>query len=151
MHVDSQSKFDTHKQQNKHRKRTKIASFNVRGLTDPTKQRQLTEDIARYHIDICCLQETKVSEFSDEIVGNTRVILLPGECRHYGLGFALNEAWANRLQSTKSISERIATATFKLSEHDAIMTVIKVYGPTQVKADADEKVKNSSTANSRLL
>jgi hypothetical protein len=88
MAVESPSKSYTHTK--KSTVKTKIASFNVRGLTDPIKQQNLVKDLVKYNIGICCLQETKVSDISDEMVGGFRVILLPRKCRHYGLGFALN-------------------------------------------------------------
>ena len=48
-------------------------------------------------VDICALQETKVSEKSDEQIADYRLILLPGKCRHYGLGFAMNKFWTNSI------------------------------------------------------
>jgi exonuclease III len=142
MHTDSQSNIrnNIHTQQKTTAKRTKIATFNVRGLTKLTKQRDLANDMSRYHIDVCCLQETKVSEFSDEVVDDVRIVLLPGkECRHYGLGFAMNKDWANRLQHIDDVSDRVASATFKLSDNTT-MTVINVYGPTQKRADDDKSI-----------
>ena len=36
-------------------------TFNVRGLTKDTKNDQLASDIDKYKIDICCLQECKIT------------------------------------------------------------------------------------------
>ena len=51
-----------------------IGTFNVRGLPSPTKRNQLSEDLGRLHIDICCLQETKCPGGFDEHPGNYRLI-----------------------------------------------------------------------------
>lgn len=131
MAVYSQTKSNTSKPQ---KERSKIASFNVRGLVKANKRHQLATDLARRLVDICVLQETKVSELSDELIGEYRLILLPGKCRHYGLGFAINKFWASRLQSYESINDRIAIATFTLSQRSS-MKVINVYAPTQARAN----------------
>ena len=74
-----------------------LATFNVRGLASPTKQAQLAQDLGRYQVDIICLQETKVNAQSDSRIKNARLLLIPGQCRHYGLGFALSDEWGRRL------------------------------------------------------
>ena len=51
-------------------KRSNIASFNVRGLVKPEKRLALVQDLTSYHVDICCLQETKVTEHSDENIND---------------------------------------------------------------------------------
>ena len=75
------------------------------------------------------------------MVGSFRVIQLPGKCRHYGLRFALNEHWAKPLVTYESIDDRIAVATFKLSER-AFMKVVNVYAPTQAKSNADASIRD---------
>ena len=134
--VESHSKsIHTHTSKISSKKRSKIVSFNVRGLSQESNRHHLAQDLARYNIDICCLQEFKVSELSDEMEGSFRVILLPGKCRRYGLGFALNEHWTKILVTYESIDDRIAVAMFKLSER-AFMKVAHVYAPTQAKSNA---------------
>ena len=49
-------------------KTTRIATFNVHGLTAAEKKIDLARDINKYRIDICCLQETKVSSLCDETI-----------------------------------------------------------------------------------
>ena len=124
--ANSQQKATT---SNETYKRSNIASFNVRGLVKPEKRLALMQDLASYQIDICCLQETKVSEHSDENINDFRLILLPSKSRHYGLGFAMNKLWADRLLTYESISDRIAIAVFRLSKR-SIIKVINVYAPT---------------------
>ena len=114
-------------------KTTRIVTFNVHGLSAAEKKIDLARDINKYRVDICCLQETKVSALCDETIQNVKVILLPCKCRHYGLGFAINSRLAKRLISYKSVNDRIATATFKLSGRSTLK-IINVYGPTLDKA-----------------
>lgn len=116
------------------RSKYNIASFNVRGLTQALKRHQLAGDLASRQVDICGLQETKTREFSDEQINDYRLILLPGKCRYYGLGFAINKHWSSRLQSFESIDDRIAVATFKLSARTSLK-VINVYAPTQARSN----------------
>ena len=56
-----------------------LGTFNVRGLTKVYKQQQLSRDINKYKVDICCLQETKVTEQSDTDISNNRLILLKSD------------------------------------------------------------------------
>ena len=51
-----------------------IGTFNVRGLSSAIKRNQLSEDLGRLYIDICCLQETKCPGGFDEHPGNYRLI-----------------------------------------------------------------------------
>ena len=64
-------------------------TFNVRGLTDEFKQEQLVHDGKKYKIDICCLQETKITENRDINIKDYRLITLQSNCRHYGNGFLI--------------------------------------------------------------
>jgi mRNA deadenylase 3'-5' endonuclease subunit Ccr4 len=36
-----------------------LGTFNVRGLSKEYKQKQLSRDIDKYKVDICCLQKKK--------------------------------------------------------------------------------------------
>ena len=42
-----------------------IASYNIRGLTDKLKKVQLSKDLKFYNDDVCCVQETKITEDID--------------------------------------------------------------------------------------
>ena len=63
-----------------------------------------------------------------------RLILLPGNCRHYGLGFAMNQ------KSFECVDDRIAVATFSTSK-STTMKVINVYDPTLMKAKEDQSIR----------
>ena len=88
--------------------RFNIGTFNLRGLSSATKRNQLSEDLGRLHIDICCLQETKCPGGFDEHPGNYRLIGLQSQSRHYGLAFAVASHMEDRIVRYWSESDRIA-------------------------------------------
>ena len=83
--------------------KTNVATFNVHGLASPYKKEKLLNDISRYNIDICCLKETKTTDDIDAETRNNRLILLPGQCRHYGLD------WKDKQVGYKTMCDRIAS------------------------------------------
>ena len=42
-----------------------IASYNIQGLTNKLKKIQLSKDLKLYNVDVCCVQETKITEGID--------------------------------------------------------------------------------------
>ena len=52
-----------------------IGTFNVRGLNDDQKKLNLALDMKKYNVDICCLQETKISKGSDINIGKDLVTI----------------------------------------------------------------------------
>ena len=61
-----------------------LGSFNVRGLTKEYKQEQLTHDMFKYKLDICCLQETKIANGVDTNINDHGLICILTDCKHYG-------------------------------------------------------------------
>ena len=60
------------------RKTFSVATTNVRGLTNHTKQEALSRDIDKYKTDICCLQETKMTEnFDKTTTHGNQLITIP--------------------------------------------------------------------------
>lgn len=123
-------------------KLTRIAIFNVHGLKAAEKKIDLTRDIIKYRVDICCLQETKVRDESDETIIDIRVILIPGKCRHYGLGFAMNKRSSQGLIKFNVINDRIAVATFRLSGRKELK-IVNVYGPTLERSTKSPEERES--------
>ena len=80
-----------------------IGTFNVRGLSSATKRDQLSEDLNKRHIDVCCIQETKCSGGFDVVSGYYRLIGLPSTSRHYGLAFAVASYLEDKLLRYRSI------------------------------------------------
>ena len=74
-------------------------------------------------------QETKVSSQSDQNIKVIIVILFPGKCRHYRLGFEIYQYRSKPLIKYESVNDRIEVATFRLSGRENLK-IINVYGPT---------------------
>ena len=106
-----------------------IGTFNVRGLSSAIKRDQLSEDLNRLHIDVCCIQETKCPSAFDVISGYYRLIGLPSTSRHYGLAFAVASYLAGGLLRYWSVSDRFAVIQLTLGSHSTL-TIINAYGPT---------------------
>jgi len=85
-----------------------VGSFNVRGLGSDFKKGQLAEDLRRYKVQICTLQETKLQDGLDDVFNDYRVLCLPSTSRHYGLGFAIHTSLQERLHRVWSESDRVA-------------------------------------------
>ena len=106
-----------------------IGTFNVRGLSSATKRDQLSEDLNKRHIDVCCIQETKCPGGFDVVSGYYRLIGLPSMSRHYGLAFAVASYLEGKLLRYWSVSDRLAVLQLSLGRHSTL-TVINAYGPT---------------------
>ena len=106
-----------------------IGTFNVRGLSSATKRDQLSEDLNKRHIDVCCIQETKCPGGFDIVSGYYRLIGLPSTSRHYGLAFAVASYLEGKLLRYWSVSDRLAVLQLSLGRHSTL-TVINAYGPT---------------------
>ena len=105
-----------------------IGTFNVRGLCAKSKQQQLLEDAKKFGLNVCCIQETKLPHGEDGVSNGWRLVLLPGSCRHYGLGFVI-APWLNlRLVRCWSASDRVAAVQFSFGKN--IISIINVYVPT---------------------
>jgi hypothetical protein len=79
--------------------------------------------MANYNIGICCLQETKVTTEIERVSATHRLILFPGQQRHYGLGFAINKYWQNRLVAYAVVSDRIAKTIFSIGEKSKLVVI----------------------------
>ena len=117
----------------------KLASFNVRGLASECKRFELSIDLDNHDIDICTLQETKVSKVSEQIVGNYHIFFMGANDWHYGLGFAVHKRWRNNILYTQSVNDRMARLEMKYTETQR-MQIINVYGPTQVLVDRNPEI-----------
>ena len=74
-----------------------VGTFNARGFHSATKRDQLSDDLGRLHIDVCCLQETKCPGGFDERCGNYRHIGMPSQSRYYGLASSVSMQFENKI------------------------------------------------------
>ena len=63
-----------------------FGTFNIRGLNDKQKQTDLSNDIINYKLDICCIQETKITTDIDTDINGNRLICFNAENHHHGTG-----------------------------------------------------------------
>ena len=96
-----------------------IAKFNVQGLSSRLKQETLSQDLVAYKVDICCLQETKLTNGLDDIRNGSRCICPPPICRHYGLGFVVSRSHVEQIHRYRSISDCVAVRTLHLTVADS--------------------------------
>ena len=134
-----------------------VGSFNVRGLNSNFRQDALRRDLKSYRIDLCCLQETKLTGSLDTEKDVYRLIALAPQCRHYGLAFVVSSSLSSQIQKYWSLSDRVAVLTINLPSRAgnggtkaSTLAIINVYAPTSslVARDADELDKFYSDLNS---
>ena len=138
----------------------RMGTFNLRGINDINKQRCLWRDIAKYKIDLCCLQETKLTEATDENFDNCRFINIGTESRHYGNGFVVSSEWSQNIVRYWKVSDRISVIQLRLKDDNTytckcisqregiwklkiqrkeknLLSVINVYAPTTSRVDSN--------------
>ena len=71
------------------KKEFKIGIFNVRGLVDEHKQNLLNQDLNNYHLDVYCLQKTKINQDLD--INPTYC------CKSYRCEFIASKYWRSSI------------------------------------------------------
>ena len=102
--------------QAKNGKRFKLATFNVRGLTQQVKQEQLSRDMKKYGIDIACIQETKIKETMDKDINGYRLMCTETNTRHYGNGFIVSPKWKHHIHRYWRVSDRVSVLQMKTEQ-----------------------------------
>ena len=95
-----------------------LGSFNVRGLTKQHKQEQPSHDMINYKLDICCLQETEITNGMDMNINDHRLICIPTGCRHYGNGFVVSPKWKHNILKYWKVSNRLSVIQLKLRDDE---------------------------------
>ena len=152
--------------QDKNGKRFRLATFNVRGLTQQVKQEQLSRDMKKYKIDVACIQETKIKESMDKDISGYRIMCTETTSQHYGNGFIVSPRWKKHIHRYWRVSDRISvlqlkTEKSKMAKNDGneyasrsiggcklllttthptdhLVNIINVYLPTSEKVANDE-------------
>ena len=62
-----------------------IGSYNIRGLTDKLKKVQLSKDLKFYNVDVCCVQETKITEDIDTNIRDCQLVSQKTNQKYYGI------------------------------------------------------------------
>jgi len=126
----------------------RIATFNVRGLRSASKLDQLARDLARYRIDFCGLQETKLAEASDKFISKDYRLVSFGQTagEHGGIGFAVSRRFNQFISKYKKLSDRVGYVDLSLPQckNTALpVRIVIAYGPTNPSAqiNPDERDK----------
>ena len=122
--------------------RLRVASLNVGTLSD--REGEVVETLTRRGIDLCCLQETRLTggieaNQARPIVGKDSVYQLYwcGNARGLGgVGILLAEKWTDKVFEVKRFNDRVML--LKLIVGNAVVTFISVYAP---QAGLPEAVK----------
>ena len=93
---------------------SRIGTYNIHGKLERDMREHeytLQHDMKRLKIQVCCFQETKMSENYDEIIkGYGRVINIAGRsitrAQNWGLGFYIEEQWAKAQRRVHFEDER---------------------------------------------
>ena len=124
-----------------------VATLNVRGLSSETKKIALVRDMTLRHVDICALQETKVSDVLDRRIDGARILTFLPVTPARGLGFCIGRRFDPFLTRAWSVSgtERIAVAVFRFplpkGQHFELRA-INVYAPTSPDTAANPQERD---------
>ena len=126
------------KQQKRQRQLFTVASFNLRGISSNVQRETLRRDLKVYKVDVCTLQETKVTEAFDQQMSGYRLLCFAPSCRHYGLGFAVSSEWSSSIHRFWALSDRVAVLTLRLKHNSSsLLAIINAYVPTCTKCSKD--------------
>ena len=89
-------------------KNISISNYNVRGLSDNLKKEQLCKDLKFYNVDLCCVQETKISEGFDSKIRDYRIICQKTSQKDYGNGFLIHKKLEQHIHKVWSLNDRIS-------------------------------------------
>ena len=113
-----------------------IATWNVQGLSvheGDLKIELLIEQLANANIDICALQETKVTAAEERSIKNSKLILFDSQSRHYGLGFVISPRISRYVVSHERLSDRVAVLDVRMPTRNGqfkMFRFVNAYGPT---------------------
>ena len=129
-----------------------LGTFNVRGLTSEIKKEQLCTDIESYHLDLVCLQETKIANGADMTIKQHRLLCFESNSRHYGCGFLISKEWTNSIHRAWKVHDRICVIQIikdlekpRSSNKDKtnIISVINVYAPKSKRSEERPEEKET--------
>ena len=109
-----------------------------------------------YKLDICCLQETELTNGMDININDHILICILTDCRHYGNGFIVSPKWKHNIHKYWNVSDRLDVIQLKLRDDEYVceqvnginirlqkvqkksnvnklLTIINVYAPTTKK------------------
>ena len=85
-----------------------VGTFNVRGLNDQNKRKNLSTDLKNYNFDVICLQETKIKEGCSEDIDGNELICFDKKQEAHGLDFIVSRKCRNSVERQWKVNDRIA-------------------------------------------
>lgn len=128
--------------------RSNIGTFNVRGLAEQTKKENLVEDLKKYDVKVCSIQETKIAEELDYEVAGYRFLNFKSEQRMYGNGFVISPAWKRNVYKYWRVSDRIAVLQLSMDED---CYCAEETGDLKLKITRVEKLRSVRISDTKLL
>lgn len=123
-----------------YRTRTRIGTWNVRTLAEPSRLAQACREMENYRLDILGLSEVRwkgQGEFRTA-TGQHFIYCGNNNSHMHGVGILLSSKTKKSLIGFKAISERLISARFRTKYRN--ITVLQCYAPTEVDED---DVKNA--------
>ena len=118
-----------------------FATRNCRSLSSIIKLEQLDLDFDSYKLDFLALQETR-----READPRPKRLVQCSATLHtlrVGIAFVVGPTLQLYLQSSKSISDRVAVVTFQFGKRDVPISAVIAYGPTTSRCIADPKQREN--------
>ena len=118
---------------------TRIATWNVRTLSQTGKLQQLSREFNKCKLNILGISEARWKD-SGKIMSEGKTFLFSGHAEHHihGVGLMLDEEAERAMIGWKPINDRIITV--RLQSRHAKTTLIQVYAPTE---EATEEAKDT--------
>ena len=83
------------------------ANYNNGGLTYKLKKVQLSKDLKTYNFDVCCVQETKITENIHTNIRYYRIICQKTNQKDYGNGFLIHKRLEQHIHKVWKLNDRI--------------------------------------------
>lgn len=120
--------------------RTRIGTWNVRTLAEPSRLAQACKEMADYRLDILGLSEVRWKGHGEMRTASGHHFIFSGNNNSHtnGVGIILTPGMKSALMEHRPISDRLLMARFKTKYRN--ITIFQCYAPTEVD---DEEAKNA--------
>ena len=116
------------------------------------KKEQLCTDIESCHLDVACLQETKIANGAARTIKQHRLLCFESNSKHNGCGFLISKKWTNSIHRAWKVGDRICVVQIirdlvkrrnSTQDKTNIISVINVYAPTSKRSEERPEEKET--------